>query len=87
MLETDSPWCDVRPEHYGHKYLTAGSQFPTRAPEKWQEGHCVKRRTEPCHIGQVLDVVAGALCGGDGCSREEVGHACYENARRMFFPP
>nr|CAD7452245.1 unnamed protein product [Timema tahoe] len=52
MLETDCPWCEVRPTHAGFKYVN--TLFPSVKKEKWQPGCTVKGRSEPCHIGYVL---------------------------------
>ena len=82
MIETDAPWCDIRPEHAGYPFLAVEHVFPTQPAEKWKADCCVKRRTEPCHIVQVLDVVAGFLKS----SKDEIAAACYANAMAMFFP-
>ncbi|KAG0358391.1 TatD DNase [Gamsiella multidivaricata] len=58
MLETDGPWCDIRPTHASYKCLstmTAEQQAlynPTsKKKERFEIGSMVKSRNEPCTIG------------------------------------
>jgi hypothetical protein len=65
MLETDAPWCDIRPSHASHRLL--GSLLNDQnfedckkafapgsvKPEKHDVSKMVKGRNEPCTIGQV----------------------------------
>ena len=51
MLETDAPWCEIRPTHASSKYLK--DKLPIVASvkkEKWKAGAMVKGRNEPCNI-------------------------------------
>lgn len=57
MLETDCPWCEIKPSHAGYKLIQTTFESK-KDPKKWQEGFCVKGRSEPCHIVQVAEVVA-----------------------------
>lgn len=54
MLETDAPWCEIRPSHAGSKMIQTA--IPSRKKEKFEAGFCVKGRQEPCHIVQVCYV-------------------------------
>lgn len=51
MLETDAPWCEIRPSHAGSGMIK--TPVPCRKKEKFEAGLCVKGRQEPCHIVQV----------------------------------
>lgn len=78
VLETDGPWCDIRPSHASFQYVQ--TKFPTKQEKKFEMGCCVKSRTEPCHLVQVAEVVAGVK----GISVEEVKEVCWNNTHNLF---
>ncbi|KAF8986279.1 TatD DNase [Entomortierella lignicola] len=89
MIETDGPWCDIRPTHASFKHLGGMTEEQralykpaSKAKERFESGLMVKGRNEPCTIGQVLIVLAVI----HGMSTEELAEICYENTLRVFFP-
>lgn len=94
MLETDAPWCDLRPQHWAFTHVT--THFPTRKLDKWVPGVIVARQTEPCHIVQVMEALVHARhCFGvtdkAACDMAtdmaSVAHAAFSNACRIFRLP
>lgn len=62
MLETDSPYCEIKKSH--KSYDMVQTKFQAQAKEKkkqGQPGHLVKGRNEPCKIVEVLEVVSKVL--------------------------
>jgi TatD DNase family protein len=58
MIETDAPWCDIRPTHASFAYLknVSADEMKMYAPaskkkEKFEMGCMVKSRNEPCTLG------------------------------------
>ncbi|ELU07310.1 hypothetical protein CAPTEDRAFT_195947 [Capitella teleta] len=80
MIETDAPWCEVRPTHVGHKYLM--TSFPMRKKDRWEKDHMVKARNEPACIIHVLEILS-AVRDED---ISDLADAIYENTSRLFFP-
>jgi len=72
QIETDGPWCEIRPSHASSKYLKDAPPLPKAVKkEKWSPDAMVKGRNEPCQIPRVAYVVAGVK----GVSVEEVVEA------------
>jgi TatD DNase family protein len=72
QIETDGPWCEIRPTHASSKYLKDAPPLPKAVKkEKWTPDAMVKGRNEPCQIPRVAYVVAGVK----GISVEEVVEA------------
>lgn len=80
MIETDCPWCEIRPTHASAKDII--TNFPSVKKEKWQPDRMVKGRNEPCTIVQILEVLARIR-------DEEEEYLCnqiYKNTMKVFFP-
>jgi TatD DNase family protein len=59
QIETDGPWCEIRPSHASSKLLSGQVEIPKAVrKEKWVEGMMVKGRNEPSCIVQVAHVIA-----------------------------
>lgn len=92
MIETDSPWCDIRPTHAGYAYLSnITDQYQTKKKEKFELGCLVKGRNEPCQIGfifhlnpltkrNVLDIIARVK----EVDSKELSEIIYDNTKRVF---
>ncbi|XP_013789867.1 putative deoxyribonuclease TATDN1 [Limulus polyphemus] len=79
MIETDSPWCEIRPSHASSKHVK--TVFQSKKKEKFQSGFLVKNRNEPSNIIQVLEVIA-AVRNQDV---EELATVIFENTMHVFF--
>ncbi|KAF9976426.1 TatD DNase [Actinomortierella ambigua] len=90
MIETDAPWCDIRPTHASYQHLTRLLTPertdmwcpPSRKKEKFADGFMVKGRNEPCTIGQVLLVLASIR----GVDPNELAEQVWKNTCKVFFP-
>ena len=94
LLETDAPWCDLRPSH-ASSTAQGGAfelrEFDARVGAVWRDkrkvgrggspGGLVKGRNEPCRIAAVAEAIAATR----GCSVAEVARAAWENSERLFF--
>jgi TatD DNase family protein len=59
QIETDGPWCEMRPSHASAKFLKEAPPLPKAVKkEKWNAEAMVKGRNEPCAISQVAYAVA-----------------------------
>ena len=57
MIETDCPWCEIRPSHASRAHVK--TILPAKDKKKHDEESLVKGRNEPCNLVQVLEAVAG----------------------------
>jgi TatD DNase family protein len=72
QIETDGPWCEMRPSHASANYLEDAPPLPKAVKkEKWSAEFMVKGRNEPCAIVRVAHAVAEIK----GVSVEEVCNA------------
>lgn len=78
-LETDCPWCDVRPTHAGFEHVK--TKFDSVKKEKWRPETMVKSRNEPANIVQVLEIVAAVK----GVDEDELCEQIYNNSMKTFF--
>ena len=79
LLETDSPWCSIKPSHASEKFMN--TVFSTKKKDKYESGFLVKDRGEPCMLVQVLEVVAALK----SISPAELAEITYRNSVRLFF--
>lgn len=59
QIETDGPWCEIRPSHASAQYARHAPELPKAVKkEKWSAECMVKGRNEPCTIVKVAYAVA-----------------------------
>ncbi|KAF9738721.1 hypothetical protein PMIN06_011140 [Paraphaeosphaeria minitans] len=81
QIETDGPWCEMRPSHASAKYLKDAPPLPKAVKkEKFIKGAMVKGRNEPATIPHV----AYAIAKVKDVSVEEVCEAAWRNSIKMF---
>ncbi len=89
MLETDAPWCDLRPTHAGYSLLDP--TLPWMDTKMWSKkadkhipgpNQLVKGRNEPCMILHVLNIVSQVKQMGE----TEMAHQIHQNTVNVFFP-
>jgi len=81
LLETDCPYCEIKPTHAGFKYVhTTFQDKKVKSEKKFQMGKMVKGRNEPNQIIQVAEVIAGVK----NLSVEDVAHQCYQNSLQLY---
>ncbi|CAA9997699.1 unnamed protein product [Nesidiocoris tenuis] len=76
-LETDCPYCDIRPTHAGFKHVK--TKFETS--KKWRPNALLKGRNEPCTIAQVLEVMAAIRNEDEVTLCDQI----FNNTLRLFF--
>ncbi|KAK9736514.1 TatD related DNase [Popillia japonica] len=81
LLETDCPWCEIRPSHAGYQYILKEHQCISTKKEKWQADFMVKSRNEPSNIRQVFDVVSKIRSDDP----DTLSNIIYENTLNLFF--
>jgi TatD DNase family protein len=78
MLETDSPYCQIRNSSAAAKFVK--TKFPTVTKEKYKGDKMNKDRNEPCTMIQVAEAVAALI----GRTEEEVCEIAWQNTLKMF---
>ncbi len=82
LLETDSPWCEIKRTHAGYNHVQ--THWESKKPDKHIPGplSTAKGRSEPCMIIQVAEIISAIM----GVPIEEVATKTTQNAHRLFFP-
>ncbi|KAK4700064.1 TatD DNase family protein, partial [Phenoliferia sp. Uapishka_3] len=92
LVESDCPWCEVRPSHASFPLLAALSASEPYSylhplyvgtsvkKERWAPGKTVKSRNEPAATGQVAWILAQLK----GISLEEVATTTLSNTEELF---
>jgi TatD DNase family protein len=81
QLETDGPWCEMRPSHASAEYLKGAPPLPeSKKKEKFVKGLMVKGRNEAATIPHVAWAVAKIR----GMSVEALCEAAWYNSIKMF---
>jgi len=81
MLETDAPWCSIRPTHASSVFIK--TKIFAKDKRKHSSSLQVKGRNEPCNIVEVLEVIAGL----SGLEKEVIADCAYRNSEKLFFGP
>jgi len=83
LIETDAPWCDIRPTHASYSFVK--TQFESVKKEKYMPTKLVKGRNEPCALVQVLEVLHGLHAKqGGGPSLEQIRQIVFQNTMKVF---
>lgn len=81
MIETDAPWCDLRPTHASSEHVKTRRGAKDR--KKHDAHHLVKGRNEPCNVDQVLQVIAGRKGLNNTWA---VAETIFRITEQLFFP-
>lgn len=81
VLESDAPWCGIKPTHAGHALTRPPESWGAPAKkERWRPGAFVRDRAEPAHVLLVAQIVAALKRE----SLERVAEITSANARDIF---
>jgi len=83
LVETDSPWCGIKPSHASYSHIKTQFTSEMVKKEKWISGKIVKDRNEPCTIIQICEVIHSIR--GNQESFDELCEKIYLNTKRLFF--
>lgn len=81
MLETDSPYCEIKKSHKSYEHVQ--TKFEAKAKDKKKPGQLVKGRNEPCKIIEVLEVVSKVL----EIDPIELSKTAYETSMKVLGHP
>jgi TatD DNase family protein len=79
LIETDAPWCQIRPSHASFKYVK--TKFAEKDKKKYSSDSFVKGRNEPAYLIQVAEVIAGVK----NIPIDGLLEKIYENTQKTFF--
>ncbi|XP_049876661.1 deoxyribonuclease TATDN1 [Pectinophora gossypiella] len=81
LIETDCPWCEVKPTHPGFAYVA--TKYPSVKKDKFtvDSNNQVKGRNEPVNIVQVLEILAAIRKE----NIDDLAQAIYDNTNKLFF--
>jgi TatD DNase family protein len=79
MIETDSPWCDIKQTHESSKFLDPKPKLNKKERFRW--GEMVKGRNEPCSLYEVLRIVARIKNIEEDILAEQI----MKNTKEVFF--
>ncbi|CAO1403249.1 unnamed protein product [Diamesa serratosioi] len=83
MIETDAPWCEIRPTHASNKHVkTVFELVKNKDKKKWDKHVLVRGRNEPVCVIQILEVIS-AIKNEDA---EKLSEIFYQNTLNVFFP-
>ena len=83
MIETDAPWCEIRPTHASNKHVkTVFDMVKNKEKKKWDKNVLVRGRNEPVCVIQILEVIS-AIKNEDA---EKLSEIFYQNTLDVFFP-
>ncbi|OUS48302.1 hypothetical protein BE221DRAFT_189560 [Ostreococcus tauri] len=81
VIETDAPWCGIKPTHAGHAFTTPLAEWsPPTKKEKYNPDRFVKDRCEPAQIVYVAQIIARVTSR----AVEDVARVTSANAARVF---
>ncbi|CAF2387039.1 unnamed protein product [Rotaria sp. Silwood2] len=83
LVETDAPWCGIKPSHTSHSHIKTQFTSEMVKKEKWTSGKMVKDRNEPCTIIQICEVIHSIRDNQE--SFEELCEKIYFNTKQLFF--
>ena len=79
MVESDAPWCEIRPSHASHSLIQ--TKVRGVAKEKYNPDFMVKSRNEPIASLQVLEILSAL----HKLPIEDLAKVIYGNTLKVFF--